>query len=171
MVFSSALSQSTFHYNSPYWSSTNSYNTLAWETGFDTQEAKLPTYWNTPFSKICLGMKIGQQIKFIVMNKQANSLYSLIADGQRRLTSLGRDTWLSLMGSYGYLESNCRREGFNILSDDTSMGKARIGIIGNNENDCVTSDTRIGFGTGGLHNDASTCGSQDRTSIGYILVQ
>ena len=116
-------------------------------------------------------MKIGQQIKFIVVNKQANSLYSLVADGQRRLTSLGRDTWISLMGSYGYLYSNCRREGFNTLSDDTSMGKARIGIIGNNENDCVTCDTRIGFGTGGRHNDASTCGSQDRTSIGYILVQ
>ena len=116
-------------------------------------------------------MKIGQQIKFIVMNKQASSLYSLIADGQRRLTSLGRDTWISLMGSYGYLEPHCNREGFNILSDDTSMGKARIGIIANNENDCATCDYRIGFGTGGRHNDAITCGSQDQTSVGYILVQ
>ena len=105
------------------------------------------------------------------MNKQANSLYSLIADGQRRLTSLGRDTWISLMGSYAYLLSTCNREGFNILSDDTSMGKARIGIIANNENDCVTCDSRIGFGTGGRHNDASTCGNQAQTAIGYILVQ
>jgi len=44
------------------------------------------------FSKICLGMKIGQQINLIVINKQANSLYSLIADGQYRATSLGRST-------------------------------------------------------------------------------
>ena len=116
-------------------------------------------------------MKIGQQIKFIVVNKQASSLYSLVADGQRRLTSLGRDTWISLMGLYGFLQLNCNREGFNILSDDTSMGKARIGIIANNENDCVSSDSRIGFGTGGRHNDASTCGNQDQTSIRYILVQ
>ena len=116
-------------------------------------------------------MKIGQQIKFIVINKKASSLYSLIADGQRRLTSLGRNTWMSLMGSNHNLQPRCNREGFNILSDDTSMGKARIGIIGNNENDCVSCDSRIGFGTGGKFNDASTCGNQDLTAIGYILVQ
>ena len=98
-MLSCDLSQSTFHYNSAYWSNTESYNAAAWETGFDNQEAKLPTYWNTPFTKICLGMKIGQQINFIVLSKQASSLYSLIADGQRRLTSLGRNSWISLMGS------------------------------------------------------------------------
>ena len=105
------------------------------------------------------------------MNKQASSLYSLIADGQRRTTSLGRDTWLSLMGSHGYLEPNCNREGFNVVSDDSSMGKARIGILANNENDCRTCDTRMGFGTGGRHNDAITCGNHGKTALGYILVQ
>ena len=75
------------------------------------------------------------------------------------------------MGSYGFLLPNCNREGFNILSDNASMGKARIGIITNNENDCATSDSRIGFGTGGLHNDASTFGNQDQIATGYILVQ
>ena len=69
------------------------------ETGFDSQEFKLPSYWKTAFSKICLGMKIGRQIKFIVISQQANSLYSLIADGRYRSTSLGRDTWKSLIGS------------------------------------------------------------------------
>ena len=162
------LFQSTFHFNSAYWSNQNSYNPSAWVTGFDTQEAKLPSYWNTPFNKICLGMKIGQQIKFIVMSYQANSLYSLIADGQRRTTSLGRNTWMSLMTG---LLPYCNREGFNVLSDDSSMGKARIGILGNNENDCVTCDSRIGFGTGGRHNDLSTCGNQDQNAIGFILVQ
>jgi len=62
------------------------------EIGFDLQETKLPTYWNTSFSKICLDMKIGQKIKFIVINKQGNSLYSLFADGQYRATSLDRNT-------------------------------------------------------------------------------
>ena len=142
-------------------------------TGFDTQEAKLPSYWTSPFSKICLGMKIGQQqIKFIVMNKQASSLYSLIADGQRRTTSLGRNTWLSLMGSYGFLDPNCNREGFNVVSDDSGlMGKARIGILANNDNDCVTCDTRMGFGTGGKYNNEISCGNHGQTALGYILVQ
>ena len=37
-------------------------------------------------------MRIGHQTKFIVINKQANSLFSLIADGKYRATSLGRNT-------------------------------------------------------------------------------
>ena len=74
--------------------------------GLNLRKTKLSSYWNTSFSKICLGMKIGQQIKFIVINKQANSLYSLISDGQYRKTSLGRDTWKSLIGSKASLQNN-----------------------------------------------------------------
>lgn len=51
------------------------YNLAGGKTGFDNIETKLPTYWNTPFSKICLGMKIGRQIKFHVINTKANSLF------------------------------------------------------------------------------------------------
>ena len=40
-------------------------------------------------------MKIGQQLNFIVIERQADSLYSLIADGQYRNTSLGREKWKS----------------------------------------------------------------------------
>ena len=82
---------------------------------FDGQESKLPTYWNTSFSKICLGMKINQQLKFIVIHKQADSLYSLISDGQYRNTSLGRDKWKELIGSQGSLQHNCDKEGFNAV--------------------------------------------------------
>ncbi|KAL9953945.1 hypothetical protein ACROYT_G041427 [Oculina patagonica] len=143
--------KNTFHYNSPFWSNKNAHNLAGGKTGFDTQETKLPTYWNTPFTKICLGMKIGQQMNFIVINKQANSLYSLIADGQYRATSLGRNTWKSLIGSQASLQINCNKEGFNVVSDDTTMGKAQIGFLGNNENHCGNCDSRIGFGTGGRH--------------------
>ena len=78
--------QIAFHYISHLWSDKNAYNLEGGKTGFDKQETKLPTYWNTPFSKICLGMKIGHQTKFVVINQTANSLFSLIADGQYRPT-------------------------------------------------------------------------------------
>ena len=172
--------QKTFHYNSHYWGDSNAYNLLGGKTGFDLQETKLPTYWNTAFSKICLGMKIGHQIKFLVINKQANSLYSLIADGQYRATSLGRNTWKSLIGSQASLQNNCNMEGFNAVSP-SPYTKARIGFIGNNENDCKTCDSRIGFGTGGNPDDSNTCGNEAAASpdngdkhikaMGYILVQ
>ena len=63
----------------------------------DDQETKLPTYWNTPFTKICLGMKVGEVTKFFVLNQKASSLYALIADGKYRKTSLGRDEWKKLI--------------------------------------------------------------------------
>ncbi|KAL9953797.1 hypothetical protein ACROYT_G041263 [Oculina patagonica] len=151
------------------------------KTGFDNHETKLPTYWNTPFSKICLGMKIGQQINFIVINKQANSLYSLIADGQYCATSLGRNTWKAMIGSQASLQPNCNKEGFNVVSTISAYSRARIGVLGNNENECKTCDSRIGFGTGGNPDDSNKCGNvakyggdngdKNIRAMGYILVQ
>ena len=126
-------------------------------------------------------MKIGQQIKFVVISKQANSLHSLIADRKFRATSLGRNTWKFLIGTQASLQRNCNKEGFNVEGSSTSHSKARVGILANNENDCKNCDSRIGFGTGGYHDDTNTCGNQanygadngDRRikAMGYILVQ
>ena len=126
-------------------------------------------------------MKIGHQIKFIVINKQANSLYSLIADGQYRNTSLGRDTWKSLIGSEASLQLNCDKEGFNAVCSKLDSSKARIGIISNNDDNCSFCDSRIGFGTGGYPDNSSSCGNEAKWSpdngekhikaMGYILVQ
>ncbi|XP_058969185.1 uncharacterized skeletal organic matrix protein 5-like [Pocillopora verrucosa] len=99
----------TFHYDSSSWTNMADFNRTRGKTGFDHRETKLPTYWNTPFSKICLGMKIGQQIDLIVINRPANSLYSLIADGHCRSPSLGQNTWKSLIGSHASLQTNCNK--------------------------------------------------------------
>ncbi|KAL9953706.1 hypothetical protein ACROYT_G041161 [Oculina patagonica] len=172
--------KATFRYDSQLWSNKIDFNLPGGMTGFDHHEAKLPTYWNTPFSKICLGMKIGHQINFVTIDKQANSLYSLIADGQYRATSLGRSTWKTLIGSQASLQSHCDMEGFN-AGVHGGYSKARIGIISNNENDCKTTNSRIGFGTGGHPDGSNTCGNAAAGSpdngdksikvLGYILVQ
>ncbi|PFX11426.1 uncharacterized skeletal organic matrix protein 5-like, partial [Stylophora pistillata] len=175
----------SFHYDSPYWTNKAEFNRLGGKTGFDSRETKLPTYWNASFSKICLGMKVDQQLRFVVINKTANSLYSLIADGKYRATSLGRDTWKSLIGSQASLQPHCNKEGFNPESGrGKAWPKARIGILGNQENECQSCDSRIGFGTGspgGIHDDSNTCGNEATHSadngnkhikaMGYILVQ
>ena len=173
--------KATFHYDSHYWSDKNQYNIVGGRTGFDSQETKLPTYWNTPFSKICLGMKISGQLRFIVINKQANSLHSLIADGTYRASSLGRNEWKTLIGAQGSLQLNCNKEGFNAVGTASHHAKARIGYIANQENDCGTCDSRIGFGTGGHPDNSNTCGNAAAVSpdngnryikaMGYILVQ
>ncbi|XP_078351668.1 uncharacterized protein LOC144636353 isoform X2 [Oculina patagonica] len=181
LVIKNDGSKATFHYDSNLWSNNETFNVYGGETGLDMNETKLPTYFNTSFSKICLGMKIGSQIKFVVINKQANSLYSLIADGIFRETSLGRDTWKSLIGSQASLQNYCNKEGFNVMSSPAHQSKARIGILGNDGDNCIMCDSRIGFGTGGYPIDSNTCGNEAAWSpdngdkhieaMGYIFVQ
>ena len=126
-------------------------------------------------------MKIGHQNKFITINKDANSLFSLIADGSYLATSIGRNTWKELIGSQASLQQFCNKEGFNAKCTDSSRSKARIGIVTNNEKKCHSCDSRIGFGTGGHPDDWNTCGNEAVTfpdngnahikTMGYILVQ
>ena len=128
-------------------------------------------------------MKIGHQLRFIVINRHANSLFSLIADGKYRATSLGRNAWKRLIGSLASLQPNCNKEGFNaaIMGSSPHHSKARIGITANQENHCGSCDSRIGFGTGGVFDDSNTCGNEAAHSpdngdkhikaMGYILVQ
>ena len=150
------------------------------ESGMDDQETKLPTYWNTPFTKICLGMKVGEVTKFFVLNQKASSLYALIADGKYRKTSLGRDEWKKLITGAS-LQNNCQKEGFNVLSVNAGASRARIGIVGNNENACTSSDSRMGFGTAGYPDNTNSCGNVAKQggdkgdkfikAMGYIFVQ
>ena len=127
-------------------------------------------------------MKIGHQVNSIVINKQANSLHSLIADGNYRSTSLGRDTWKKLIGQQASLQRNYNKEGFNCHGPGLiSNIRARIGIISNQENHCNSPDSFIGFGTDDHHDDNNTCGNKGAWSadngdknikaMGYILVQ
>ena len=129
-------------------------------------------------SKICLGMMSDKKLRFIVINKQADSLYSLIADGKYHNTTLGRDMWKTLLGDRASLQRNCNMEGFNTECHD-GKESARIGIVTNNEDECNSCDSRLGFGTKGKIDN--TCGNvakheadngdKDIKAMGYVLVQ
>ena len=108
----------------------------------------------------------------MVVNQTANSLYALIADGQHRATSLGRDTWKKLIGLEASSQHICNKEGFNAVCNVT--------LTRNNEDNCQNCDSRIGFGTGGYPYDSLKCGNTAMRSsdnddkhikaMGYILV-
>ena len=121
-----------------------------------------------------------QNISFVVLNKSAESLFSLISDGQRRNTSLGLATWKTLIGEQASLQTDCMIEGFNVQGSRKYLSRARIGIIGDEVSSCYGCDSSIGFGTAGeIHNN--TCGNfadynpdngnKNLTAMGYILVQ
>ena len=80
-------------------------------------------------------------------------------------TSLNRH-WMecpcnqNLQFRVGYLmvlPGSLNKEGFNIRSARYDRSKARIGIIGNNENGCRCADSRLGFGTGGSPTNELAC--------------
>ena len=131
-------------------------------------------------------MKVNDVTKWIAINRQASSLFSVIADGAFKSTAVGKDKWLYLM--YGsLLQESCHREGFNIDTRGYNLGdlKVRIGIIADNQNDCMSCNSCIGFGTSLRHcSDGEarniTCGNMDicgvfdsknTAAFGYILVQ
>ena len=172
--------QSTFRYDSTFWTDKQSFNDQGGLTGLDHEETKLPTYWSTPFTKICLGMEVGGQTRFLLLNQTASSLHSMIADGVYRKTSLGRNSWKSLVPDAS-LQVNCNKEGFNTLEFSDSHSRARIGFVGNDGDDCRTPDSRIGFGTEGYPDNSNSCGNVAKyqpdngdkwiKAMGYIFVQ
>ncbi|KXJ07098.1 putative skeletal organic matrix protein 5 [Exaiptasia diaphana] len=55
-VTSRNIDRSTFGYDSSYWTNKKAYHVNGGQSGADHQETKLPTYWATPFTSLCLGM-------------------------------------------------------------------------------------------------------------------
>ncbi|XP_028396261.1 uncharacterized skeletal organic matrix protein 5-like [Dendronephthya gigantea] len=165
----------TFIYNSPLWTNNETYAIQDGLEGLTEKESKLASHWNTPFTKICLGMSYNGDRKWMTFNYTASSLYSVITDDQFRATTAGREAWKSLIADSS-LQKNCNREGFNV----NLITAMRIGLFANENNDCYSCDSWIGYG---IWIDGKTCGNyahpswnpdnggKDLVTFGYILVQ
>jgi len=155
--------KTTFSYHADLWSNKTAYSQASGKTGLDLEETKMPSYWSNPFNKICLGMRVGGETKWVSIDKQAISLYSLLADNRYKGTNIGRDKWKSLL-SESSLQPNCNMEGFNVMSPTGTSDAAitRIGIISNNEGDCTSCNSRIGFGSAGSRwqDGRNSCGNE-----------
>ena len=98
--------QQSFTYNSLLWSNKETFqpNNL----DLDDKETKLASYWTLPFIELRLGMKVEGTTRWITFSYTASSLYSLIADGQYRETSIGKSKWRSLLPRSS-LQRNCNK--------------------------------------------------------------
>ena len=101
-------------------------------------ETKLPTYWSTPLSEICL-VKIGVVVypSMVISDYQAPSLYHLIADGKKRPTNVtvisGWLDWASVPATN--TPQDCVEQGFNIGGNMSGDSRARLGVLLSNEAD------------------------------------
>ena len=174
--------QDTFNYSSPLWTNKVVH---AEENGlalFDTKETKLASYWNVPFTKICISMRKlnSSDVESLVIDETSTSLYDVIADGKYRATKGGRDIWESLLPG-SQVQRGCFLEGFNAHGMQEGSAGARIGVIASDQSNCTSPDSFIGFGTEGgacatsgqisCGNESGTCNKDaDIPAFGYIFV-
>ncbi|EDO38134.1 predicted protein [Nematostella vectensis] len=159
MVMKIDGNKKTFRYDSALWSNKEAFNPSGADGGLDKVETKLTTYSEFPMSKLCTGWDTNGDTRWGLVNYDSASLYGLIADGKYRTMSHGRKFWKAMV-PVSSLQNHCNSEGFNVFSGGNG-GKARIGIISNNELDCGSPDSRLGLGTMG-----SSCGMNNDNSAG-----
>lgn len=114
--------------------------------GFDHTEAKLETFNIIGFTELRIGFEYpidSGEIRYLIVPLAAAKMTELFAPNQQRLTMLGRDAWKGLIGPAASLQLNCNMEGANI---NLNQMRVRLGIIGNEQEDCATPDSRLGVG-------------------------
>lgn len=102
-------------------------------------------------------MNTSEAINWLKVPQEVQSLYSVISANKYKNTSLGREAWKGLIPGSS-LQTYCNMEGFNIATQNTAI---RIGIVGNNEDECKSPDSRLGFGGTG-----NRCGQDKSNSVG-----
>ena len=162
--------------NSAYWTNDVIYNVENGLTSFEGFEAKFPAFSKINFDAVCVGMTFAGATQWLRINIKRHSLLAIFTAGTYVPTSLGRAAWKSIIAQSS-LQLNCNREGFNVRRSDNAL-LARIGYIANEQGDCATPDSAIGFGLAGnwksCGNSASSSpdnGNKQNAAIGYILIQ
>ncbi|XP_065053420.1 uncharacterized protein LOC135682455 [Rhopilema esculentum] len=140
----------TFRYESSHWTSSSVYNHVyALTEGFlGDQEAKFPAFNALPFTRVCVGMRSGSEKSYITLGHRSTSLLTYFQGSFKATDQLSN--WRNLLKG-SQLQPYCNRQGFNNVITGSVDARVRIGILGNNENDCITPDSAIGIGIGGSH--------------------
>ena len=138
-------SETTFKYDEPIWidESTLAEDNVSPGTG----EMKNSGYSTLAFTDIRVGLRVDAEAeegdgetRYLTIELAAPSLRQLMVRGDEHETTLGRDTWRSLIPLTS-LQPNCNAEGVNIRH------KLRFGLLGNEQDDCHTPDSYIGLGS------------------------
>ena len=167
-------------YDDALW--TNEVALNAGQPDLDRNEAKLPSFWSVPMTELRVGMVEDTTTRWLVVPLAvaggAVSLFYVIQNGAPQ-TTLGRGAWEGLLAN-GSLQTQCAREGIN------ADGLVRIGIVADDDGDCSSPDSFLGFGavnaskgpftapsppSGNIAEWSPDHGDQTVTTFGYVMVR
>jgi hypothetical protein len=154
LVLKSDGNLETFRYASAQWTTPDPFQPEF--PDLDRHEAKLTSYSTVPFDELRIGLEAPGgvdpaplAIQWITLPVGGTSLLDAIAPGTLIPTMLGRDAWKAIIPGAS-LQLNCNLEGLNVMpSMDTTNSHVRIGIVANEQNDCNSTNSRLGIGGGG----------------------
>ena len=154
----------TFSYSSNRWTDSTTLNTNS--LALSREEAKFASFSNHPFSQLLLGFITpadGNPVYIpLLIHASGNSLREVFAGSNNQLFSYPLDTyiWREVVGG-GSLQTRCIQEGFNLNPNGGDHAKARVGVVGDNDSNCRSYDSRIGVGTSG-----DSCSASNSNSAG-----
>ncbi len=147
----------TFDYESILWVSTDTYQ--AEQASMAATETKLASFYLLPAKEVRIGMLYNGVTQWRVLTPNLDppqTLRQIFAADAYVATSLGRQSWLSMIAGAD-IQPFCNQEGFNLkFSDPVRQTKARLGILGNDDTpDCATPDSFVGYGAANPRADAA----------------
>ena len=172
-------------YQSPRWTDNMVFN--ANMPALDHTSAKLATWNLVPFTEVLVGMESPitmmnpPTLKYLKLGLMANSLFALFSPGTYVASMGTKAGWQGLV-PMNSIQANCNQEGVNNAPAGNMNGRVRLGILGNNQNDCMSPDSAIGLGFGNfacMNNPFISVGNLNcepnppvkRTGMGYIFVR
>jgi hypothetical protein len=180
-------SLSTFNFDNTLWTDATTFNEDGGtQGGLDAVELKSPLFSSYSFTQMRVGMRpLGQAstaINWITQNISSSSLLALLK--QPQLLDTTRAEWCSLVNDGCSLQQFCNKIAISFISTLTNALSLRMGLIANNEADCGTPDSFVGFGgkwpagsvqlsSGHVCGSSTTCdrGPISTPTFGYVLLR
>lgn len=132
----------TFRYDSPLWTNNATLNETS--TDLSTNQAKFASFSQTAFDDIRLVTNTAGAVNWLKISRASASLQALFASGTYVDTGTPRKDWMILIPGSG-LQLHCNIGGINAI---VASQRVRLGFIANQENDCNSPDSVVGFGIG-----------------------
>jgi hypothetical protein len=136
-------SKTTWAYDSARWTDDSTFDSDSTDLAF--AEAKFRSFNEMPLKELRVRMHDGMTSRFFPMPLVGTSLRAVFA-ADSVATSAGRTKWSSLVPDPS-LQDYCDQEGTNLeFPTGGPKLRVRLGLVANNEMDCDTPDSFIGFG-------------------------